>query len=143
MMKMYDHYDDFDQEWKWKNFTVKELSCRCCGEYFHDPESLNKIQTAREVSGRPFKINSAHRCVAYNKAIGGMPRSMHLNIAFDVSLKGHDKHELLQSMFDGGFTTFGLYASFIHTDIRPYKKWYGTTEVLWGDIYDKVIRSHD
>ena len=140
---MYSHYDNFDQEWKWKNFTVKELSCKCCGEYYHDPDSLNKIQAAREVAGKAFTINSAHRCTAHNKAIGGMPRSMHLRIAFDVSLKGHDKEELLQSLFDGGFTTFGLYANFIHTDIREYRKWYGTTESLWGDIYTKVIRSHD
>ena len=143
MMKMYAHYDDFDQDWVWLNFSPKELSCKCCGEYFHDPESLNRLQTAREISGKPYKINSAHRCVKHNRKVGGMPRSMHLNIAFDVSLNGHDKQELLQALFDGGFSTFGLYSRFIHTDKRPYRLWYGTSKVVWGDIYNQVIRSHD
>jgi len=139
MKKMYKHYDEFDQDWKWKNFTVKELSCKCCGEYYHDPESLDMIQAARDISGRSYRINSAHRCEAHNKAVGGMPASMHLKIAFDVSLNGHNKKELLQALFDGGLTTFGLYAGFIHTDSRDYKQWYGCAKNLWGDIYKEVV----
>ena len=140
-MKMYGHYNDFDGEWRWKNFTAKELSCKCCGEYFHDPESLDKLQAARLIRGRAFKINSAHRCARHNAAVGGMPRSMHLNIAFDVSLKGHGREELLQALFDGGFTTFGLYATFVHTDKREYRLWHGCAERIWGDIYDSVVKS--
>lgn len=140
-MKMYAHYDQFDQEWRWKNFTAKELSCKCCGEYYHDPESLDLLQRSREISGKPYKINSAHRCVEHNKAVGGMPSSMHLKIAFDVSLKGHGKKPLLQALHDGGFTTFGMYASFIHTDIRDYKKWYGCAPSLWGKVYKEVVET--
>ena len=140
---IYAHYSDFKGRWRWKNFTAKELSCKCCGEYYHDTQALYYLQDARDFAGRPFRINSGHRCVKYNKAVGGVPNSEHLKIAFDISTKGHDKEVLLQSLFDGGFTTFGLYESFIHTDTRDYKFWISGSKSLWDDVYNKVIKSHD
>ena len=137
---IFKHYSDFKGEWKWKNFTAKELSCNCCGEYYHDPYSLELIQRFRELLGRSITPNSAHRCKAHNDRVGGRANSMHLKIAFDLPLHGHDKKDFVWALYESGFTTFGLYASFIHTDIRSYKMWYGCKESLWGNIYNEIIK---
>lgn len=142
---MYKHWSDFDAftEWEWPNFTPEELSCKCCGEYYHDPESLDRLQKARQLANRPFIITSAHRCTAHNLASGGAKASQHLQIAFDISLTGHPRRHLLQCLFEAGFTTFGMYNSFIHTDKRPWRRWYGAGGVIkkeWQRIYAKVVK---
>ncbi|MGH1371147.1 MAG: D-Ala-D-Ala carboxypeptidase family metallohydrolase [Cellvibrionaceae bacterium] len=123
---LYEHYSEYpESHWRWENFSPVELACPCCGEYYHDEESLNRIQLARTGSGKAFKINSAHRCWLNNIRVGGAPLSQHKRIAFDISLFGHEPNELLRSCKEAGFTTFGFYRSFLHTDIRPNRIWYG------------------
>ena len=143
---IFEHHTDFDSftNWEWVNFSARELSCKHCGEYWHDPDSLDKLQTARNIVGKPFKINSAHRCEFHNKVVHGAKNSEHLRIAFDISLDGHDKEELLTALFEAGFTTFGMYNSFIHTDHRPWRRWYGCDGVIkkeWQDIYKRVVKN--
>jgi len=121
---LYSHYSEYQGAWRWPNFSLKELSCPHCGEYWHDPTSLDQLQRARAAANRPFTINSAHRCYFHNLKVGGTPSSQHKKIAFDISLRGHNKHELLDTLRAAGFTTFGYYQTFIHTDIRPNRRWY-------------------
>jgi hypothetical protein len=109
---------------RWQNFTAKELACPCCGEYYHDELSLDQLQSARNKSGVSYHINSGHRCTRHNKEVGGASKSQHLKIAFDISLGGHDFRELEAALRESGFTTFGYYGSFIHTDTRPGRIWY-------------------
>lgn len=131
---LYEHYSQFPvDDWRWENFSPRELACRCCGEYYHDEYSLDLIQAARTLSGKTFRINSAHRCWLSNANVGGAPLSQHKKIAFDISLEGHNREELLRSCLDAGFTTFGLYKSFMHTDRRPNRRWYGKgAKQLWN-----------
>ena len=139
---LYDHWTDFKGDWCWINFTPEELSCRCCGEYYHDEFSLDLLQSARRKLGKPIHLSSAHRCVKHNKEVGGRTKSEHLRIAFDLPIpSGTSREEWLQLLFDAGFTTFGLYNTFIHTDRRSWRKWYGTKESTWSAIYDKVVKS--
>ena len=122
---LYAHWSDVPvNEWVWPNFTAKELSCSCCGEYWHDPHSLNLLQNAREIAGRPFRINSAHRCRAHNRKVGGALVSQHLRVAFDISIRGHDPRALYDACVQAGFTTFGHYGTFLHTDRRPGRRWF-------------------
>lgn len=121
---LYAHWSDLEEPWRWPNFTAKELACSCCGEYWHDPHSLNLLQTAREAAGRPFTINSAHRCRKHNRAVGGALVSEHLKIAFDISVNGHQPRALYEACRAAGFTTFGHYGSFLHTDRRPGRRWF-------------------
>jgi len=139
-MTMYGHYSDYKGLWVWENFSIEKLSCSCCGEYYHDHYSLDLLQAARRIADKPMYINSGHRCVKHNANIGGKKKSQHLKMAFDVSLRGFEKNELLKYLFDAGFTTFGMYNSFIHTDRRSYKKWYGTKESVWGNIYNETVK---
>jgi len=109
---------------RWPNFSAKELSCICCGEYYHDHDSLDMLQAARTESGRIFHINSGHRCKRHNADVRGAENSQHLKIAFDISLRGHD-HKLLEKILrKAGFSTFGYYGSFIHVDKRLGRIWY-------------------
>lgn len=141
---MFRHWSDFDGEWRWPNFTAEELSCKHCGEYWHDPDSLDMIQKARETRGRSLIINSAHRCAFHNKVVKGSARSEHLRIAFDISLVGHNKEDLVRALFQAGFTTFGMYNSFIHTDKRKWRRWYacnGAIKKEWQDIITRVVKN--
>ena len=110
---IYKYWEEFDMnEWEWINFTPKELSCKCCGQYYHDPASLDALQEARNIAGKAFIINSA-------------------------------QEELMRALFEGGFTTFGMYNTFVHTDIRPWRRWYACDGVIkneWQDIYKRVVK---
>jgi zinc D-Ala-D-Ala carboxypeptidase len=122
---IYAHYSEAPwSEERWQNFSAKELACSCCGEYYHDDLSLDQLQSARSKSGRGYNINSGHRCVRHNKEVGGAAKSQHLKIAFDIALSGHDPRELETALRESGFTTFGYYGTFLHTDIRPGRIWY-------------------
>lgn len=151
-MALYKKVKDFRESlamreyWQWPNFTPEELACKCqgkhCdGEYWHDPDALDMLQKARELSGRGFIINSAHRCDGHNRAVHGSKNSEHRRIAFDISTHNHDREQLLQALFDAGFTTFGFYRSFVHTDPRPWRVWYSNASELWEHIYNKVVKS--
>lgn len=108
---------------RWPNFKPYEFACRHCGQYFHDPESLDMLQAARTHANVPFKINSGHRCWRHNAAVGGAPMSMHKKIAFDVAVNNSNKRVILMALREAGFTTFGFYGSFVHTDKRRGRKW--------------------
>ncbi len=112
------------------NFTKQELSCRHCGEFYNAPRYFAALQKAREILGKPIIINSAHRCSIHNAKIGGAPLSQHKKIAFDINLKNQDRYKLLAALKQAGFTSFGLYKTFIHCDLRIKNNgkgrfWYG------------------
>lgn len=121
---IYKHWSEAPQDAvRWPNFPFNELACRCCGEFYYDPESLDRIQQARNLAGRPIFINSGHRCALHNARVGGAPLSEHKKIAFDCSLRGHTPDELLSALKLADFTTFGFYGTFVHTDIRVNRRW--------------------
>ncbi|MGB0907408.1 MAG: D-Ala-D-Ala carboxypeptidase family metallohydrolase [Maricaulaceae bacterium] len=110
---------------RWPNFTRAELACGLSGEYYHWPEFLDRLQAARRAIGAPFRINSAHRSYLHNYRVGGAPASQHLRLAMDISLHGHDRHELRMALREAGFTGFGYYNSFIHIDLGRPRFWFG------------------
>lgn len=125
---LYNHWKEVPIEsWKWKNFGPGEpfLACRHCGKFYLEEASMDRLQLARDEFGKPISVNSGHRCPIYNARIGGAPLSRHKLIAFDISIVGYDPLEMLEALQKGGFTTFGFYDTFIHTDIRPNRRWFG------------------
>lgn len=121
---IYHHWRDapWDSN-RWPNFHPSELACRHCGEYYHDPASLDMYQAARTYAGVPFVVNSGHRCWRHNAAVGGAPLSMHKKLAFDTAVTHQTKGVILRALREAGFTTFGFYGTFIHTDKRPGRRW--------------------
>ena len=117
----------------WPNFTLAEMACRHCGEIFIWPEFMERLQCARTLVARPFRIHSAHRCSLHNARIGGAPLSQHLTLAVDIGLVGHDPHFLYRACKTSGFTGFGFYHSFLHIDLGRKRSWYSNTKAkqLW------------
>ena len=123
---------------RWPNFEPKELACfegpllsrvpcrHCGGEYHHDPEFLDALQSLRRAARGPLRILSAHRCARSNVRVGGAPLSQHLTMAADIAIMRHDRHELLEAARLVGFTGFGFYNSFMHVDRGRAREWYSS-----------------
>lgn len=123
---------------RWPNFYPGEkfLHCRCCGSFYFNPNSLDALQAARNRIGKPFRINSGHRCPAHNSKVSGAKKSAHLKIAFDISTEGHDRVALFNALKGAGFTGFGFYRNFIHVDMGRERKWYGEGGYrIWKGIH--------
>jgi hypothetical protein len=134
----YEHWKDALQDWdtaRWSYFWPGEhnIACPLTGNFYLDPVAFDYLQLARRIVGKIFKINSGHRSPEHNKAVGGAKESAHLKIAFDISLHGHDRFEVHEALVKAGFTSFGFYKTFIHTDTRkPARTWYGEgAKALW------------
>lgn len=133
---IFKHYSDVPEDiWKWKNFPPDEfrLSCPCCGEFYLDKRYMDSLQAVRDILGKPVRLNSGHRCPIHNAMVGGAPLSEHKRIAFDISIIGHDRSELFQACKEAGFRSFGGYQTFLHTDMRPGRRWFGDAKAreLW------------
>jgi len=135
---LYDHYNEFIEDspvdWRWQNFSPKELSCPHCGEFYFFPAAFDAIQRLRDIVGAPVNLNSAHRCPIHNAHVGGAPLSEHkTRIAFDINLSGRDRLDILNKAAESGFGTFGFYRTFLHADMRPGRRWFGKgARSLWN-----------
>lgn len=124
------------REWnnqRWPSFSKVEMSCYHCGAFYDWPEFMDRLQRARNLSGRPFRIHSAHRCALHNARVGGAPLSQHLKLAVDIGLQGHDPRQLYQYCRSSGFNGFGFYTSFLHIDLGRERTWYGNQKAkkIW------------
>lgn len=114
-----------------KNFTEKELSCRCCGKLIINDEALVSLQAFRNYLNRKFKknirvtVNCGTRCIKHNKDVGGEDKSKHLEgIAFDIVSPDIDYKTLYQEAVNCRlFSTIIRYdiSKFVHVDTRARK----------------------
>lgn len=128
------HIDNLTEpDWAWPNFARAEMACRHCGEGYHWPEFMDRLQNARSHHQRPFQILSAHRCALHNARIGGAPLSQHLKLAADISAAEHDRAALLDACRQAGFTGFGFYTTFLHIDLGRPRQWWSSPNArdLW------------
>lgn len=125
MGTIYKHYSAFKGNWRWPNFTPAELSCKHCGEYYHDPDSLDALQKLRDCLGVPIRINSAHRCKTHNAKVGGASNSQHLKIAFDCRCPKAQQIRFVRLADRVGFRGIGMYPTFVHIDMGPAREWWG------------------
>ena len=102
-----------------KHFNLREFQCRCCGQVKVDSRLVDKLQMFRYVVGRPIIITSGYRCPTYNKAVGGAPKSKHMEgIAADIKVQGMTPEKVASLASQAGFTGIGTYSTFTHVDIR-------------------------
>ena len=76
---------------------------------------------ARHRLGKAVKINSAYRSPAYNRAISGASKSIHvLGGALDLSGSPATLHKILTQLRKEGFFKGGIgkYRTFVHVDVR-------------------------
>lgn len=80
------------------------------------------LERIRARLGKPMSVNSWYRDPAYNRAVGGAARSIHLTGgAADVQVAGVSPRDVAQAVYedeDAARTGVGVYRSFTHIDIR-------------------------
>tara|TARA_R100000306_G_C4332208_1_gene120828 strand:- start:46 stop:408 length:363 start_codon:yes stop_codon:yes gene_type:complete len=110
------------------SFLWSELACKCgCDNIFIQDEAIDKLQKLRDILQSPVIINSAARCPIHNVHVGGAPKSQHRatknspSTAFDISLQGLKKNDIISAAKLAGFKGFGInYNTFVHVDNRDF-----------------------
>lgn len=112
------------------NFMASEFACKCgCGFGMKpgdvDPRLVIGLQTIRRWLGVPLTINSGCRCVARNRAVGGVENSFHIQgIAADIIGAPIDEiikcAEQIPVFRNGGIGRYPK-RGFVHLDVRGEK----------------------
>lgn len=110
-----------------KNFSVGEFWCPHCNDIKIDWNFLNLLQDIRTKLNQPMQLSSGYRCKKHNKAVGGVPGSMHcLGKAADIYCPDRNYgYELIKISMEMGMNGIGVSKTFVHLD---YRQW----PVLWG-----------
>jgi len=108
-----------------EHFDRTEFACHCgCGQDTIDAELLRALVMARQHYNIPIKINSANRCLEYNRSIGSKDTSQHIKSkAADIVIKGVspiDVYNYFDSIFPDSHG-IGVYDTFTHIDSRDEK----------------------
>ncbi len=112
------------------NFKVKEFKCNDGSDVvFISPKLVEVLQNIRNHFGKAVVINSGYRTPSYNKKVGGATHSQHTyGTAVDIRINGVTPKEVAkyaESLLDG-WGGIGIYASFVHIDVREKKsRWNG------------------
>ena len=123
----FDHWRDVPEgAWLWKHFSPAEIACRGSGSLRINEEALDKLQALRDRLGKPLIVRSAYRSPSHNRAVGGAPRSKHMDgTAFDIAMANHDPVAFEAAARAAGFKGFGFYprSGFMHIDLGPARQW--------------------
>ena len=100
-------------------FHKDEFKCKCGCNMDVTDELKDVIIRARHLAQTPFIINSAARCEAHNKAVGGTEGSAHTKgLAVDIKADNNLDRAIIQNaLCRVGILRFGIYKEFIHADI--------------------------
>ena len=126
-IRTFHHFRDVpERDWRWPNFSPAEIACRGTGQLKLNPEALDRLQALRDALGKPLIVLSAYRSHEHNRAVGGAPRSKHMDgTAFDISMANHDPAAFEAAARAVGFLGFGFYprSGFMHIDLGPARSW--------------------
>mgnify|MGYP001180922480 CR=1 FL=1 len=102
------------------------------------PELIERLEQLRKKLGdRPITIHSAYRPPAYNRSVGGVSNSAHIDgLAADISAAGTSTDALYrlcdQVIGEGGGVGYYPHLQFVHIDVRGrrggsrfYSRWTG------------------
>jgi len=110
----------------WKNFTLDEFKCRCCGVADVTHELVDTLQAIRTGVDLPMHVLSGYRCPLHNLMVGGATKSMHIygkaaDIRAEAGTPFRDK--LLAEAGRCGIGGIGLYPHFVHLDLGERRFW--------------------
>lgn len=110
--------------WPWPNFRPAEIACKGSGSLLLVPAALDALQALRTRLGRPLVIVSGYRSPAYNRRVGGAPKSKHMDgTAFDIACVQADQPALIAAAKAVGFLGIGRYDTWVHVDLGPARSW--------------------
>lgn len=124
----YVHWRDVPKDaWDpWPNFSPAEIACRGTGQIKIETAAMDRLQALRDRLGKPLIVRSAYRSPEHNRAVGGAPRSKHMQgTAFDIAMANHDPVVFEAAAREVGFLGFGYYprSGFMHIDLGPARSW--------------------
>lgn len=109
---------------RWKNFNELDfvMCTPTCSLSFMADSFMNRLQTARDIAGIPFVLNSAYRSKDYELSKGRSGSGMHTyGRAVDIKCtKSTDRYIIVDACIKAGFTGIGIGPSFIHVDDRYF-----------------------
>lgn len=125
-------------------FKVREFACHDGSDtVLIDDALVQLLGYIRTYFGKPVTINSGYRTVDYNKKVGGVSNSQHVQgKAADIVVQDVPPRAVasyLESLFP--LHGIGLYPSFVHVDTRGKKSYWvnsGSSVVMsfhLGDLY--------
>jgi uncharacterized protein YcbK (DUF882 family) len=100
---------------------LRRFRCRCCGDCLMKPPFL-KAFAALEGCWGTLRVTSGYRCFRHNRAVGGVPGSLHTRgLAADVACPRERQGELGTLARQMGFNQVVLYPTrgFVHLGIKP------------------------
>ena len=104
-----------------ENFSSDEFECHCgCkGPVKIDTEFVDKLQAIRTHIGKPMYVSSGVRCPDFNKMVGGVDASYHLQgLAADILCSnGALRAKIIKKALSIGLSV-GVNKFFIHLDNR-------------------------
>jgi len=97
-------------------FTHEELECKCgCKKAFMDAEFMKNLVALRRDLAFGFVITSGYRCPAHNRAVGGHPKSAHMQgRAVDIQATGLKALALVTEAVEYHFNGVGVSQKGIH-----------------------------
>lgn len=112
------------------HFSRVELACKCGCGMLPEQDFMDKVETLRELYGKPLRVTSAARCPEHNARVSatGLNGPHTTGRAIDLAVSGNEALKLLSlalSMpdFNGvGVSQKGDHRSrFLHLDTIPRK----------------------
>lgn len=99
-------------------FSDSEFARIGCTRSDINPDSLLRLNAAREHAGIPFILTSAFRTPAQNASVRGALNSAHLRgRAFDIRCcSASDRYKILLAALAVGFCRIGIGRNFVHVD---------------------------
>lgn len=126
-MRYYQSWKDVKPEdWRWKNFSPREIACKGTGQLMVDETALDMLQKLRDSLGTPLLVTSAYRSPEHNKKVGGAQNSYHMKgCAFDIRMENQDPDVFEIAAREVGFRGIGYYPKqgFMHIDLGPERTW--------------------
>ena len=104
-----------------KDFEKWEFACGCgCGYDDISQKLVDKLQALRDLVGKPIIVTSGCRCHDYNRHIGGVIDSPHLEgLAADIQVEGISPVTLAVMAHWIDYIRIGIYPKHVHIDIKP------------------------
>lgn len=108
---------------RWPNFSQDEFACKGDGTCEMDPTFMDKLQSLRDLYGKPMIITSGYRSPAYNAKVSetGTAGPHTTGKACDIAVASTDAYLLAQLAFKMNFMGIGMSQKgpkrFIHLDM--------------------------